>query len=108
MEMGDRLLEIMKEKQIGIKELSVRTKIAENTILDILAGIREPDVASVCRLADGLGICVHELKTEEEPFFVPLPKETLAKLLVISVFEDTDVEEVIFHMLEKGIAEHVI
>ena len=105
MGIGDRLLNIMKEEQVGIGELSNRTKIPEQTILEILAGIREPDVTAVCRLAEGLGICVQELK-EEEPYFIAVPKETLAKLLVISLMEDREAEELAFRILEKGIVDY--
>ena len=106
MRSGDKLLNIMKEEGMGISELSNRTKIPEQTILEILAGIREADVTIMCRLAVGLGICVQELKEEEETYFVQVPKETLAKLLVVSVFEEREVEELIFQILEQGIMEH--
>ena len=106
MGIGDRLLNIMKQEQVGIGDLSNRTQISEQTILEILADIREPDVTTVCRLAEGLGICVQELKEEEEPYFITVPKETLAKLLVISLMEDREVEELAFHILEKGIVEY--
>ena len=106
MRSGDKLLQIMKEEGIGIAELSSRTKIPEQTILEILAGIREADVTIMCRLAEGLGICVQELKEEEETYFVQVPKETLAKLLVISLMEDREVEELAFHILEKGIVDY--
>ena len=106
MKSGDKLLHIMKEEGIGIAELSVKTKIPEPVILEILAGIREADVTMMCRLAAGLGICVQELKEEVETYLVQVPKETLAKLLVISVFEERDVEEIIFQMLEQEILKH--
>ena len=106
MRSGDKLLNIMKEEGLGISELSGKTKIPEQTILEILAGIREADVTIMCRLAEGLGICVQELKGEEETYFVQVPKETLAKLLVVSVFEEREVEELIFQILEQGIMEH--
>jgi len=37
---------------------------------------------------------------------VQVPKDTLAKLLVISTLEEREVEELIFQILEKGILEH--
>lgn len=106
MGVGDKLLYVMKWEEIGIGELSGRTKIPEQTILEILAGIREPDITTLCRLAKELGISIQELKEDEEPYVVQVPKDTLAKLLVISTLEEREVEELIFQILEKGILEH--
>ena len=106
MKSGDKLLHIMKEEGIGIAELSVKTKIPEPVILEILAGIREADVTMMCRLAAGLGICIQELQEEEETYFVQVPKETLAKLLVLSMLEEREVEELVFQMFEQEILKH--
>ena len=76
---GDKLLNVMKEEEISIMELSRMSGVPERTIMDILAGIREPELGVVCRIADGLGICVHELR---------------------------ELEELIHTILEKGIEEH--
>lgn len=63
---GDKLLNVMKEEEISIMELSRMSGVPERTIMDILAGIKEPELGVVCRIADGLGICVHELRADEE------------------------------------------
>ena len=36
-------------------------QVRRNTILEILAGIREPEFNCMCKIVEGLGICVHEL-----------------------------------------------
>ena len=48
---GDKLLNVMKEEEIGIMELSKISGVPERTILDILAGIKEPELGDVqdCR-----------------------------------------------------------
>lgn len=71
---GDKLLNVMKEEEIGI--------------------------------AEGLGICVHELRADEESYAVSVPKDTLAKLIVVSEINGVELEELINCILEKGIEEH--
>lgn len=51
---GDKLLNVMKEEEVSIMELSRMSGVPERTIMDILAGIREPELGVVCRIADGL------------------------------------------------------
>ena len=88
---GDKLLNVMKEEEIGIAELTRISGVPERTILDIMAG--------------GLGICVHELCTDEERYAVSVPKDTLAKLIVVSEINNVELEELIHTILEKGIEE---
>lgn len=102
---GDKLLQVMKEEEIGISELSRSSGVNERTILDLLAGVREPELATVCRLAESLGICVHELRADEESFAVSVPKNTLAKLIVVSEINGVEVEELIASILEQGLEE---
>lgn len=59
---GDKLLNVMKEEEIGIAELSKISGVPESIILDIMAGVKEPELGAMCRIAEGLGICVHELR----------------------------------------------
>ena len=49
---GDKLLNMMKEEEVSIMELSRMSGVPERTIMDILAGIREPELGVVCRIAD--------------------------------------------------------
>lgn len=102
---GDKLLQIMKEEEIGIRELSRISGVGERTILDLLAGIREPEFGAVCKLAEGLGICVHELRADKESFAVSVPKNTLAKLIVVSEMNGVELEELIASILEHGLEE---
>lgn len=60
----------------------------------------------VCRIADGLGICVHELRADEEQYAISVQKDTLAKLIVVSEISGVELEELIHTILEKGIEEH--
>ena len=103
---GDKLLNMMKEEEISIMELSRMAGVPERTIMDILAGIREPELGVVCKIADGLGICVHELRADEELYSVSVQKDTLAKLIVVSEINGVELEELIHTILEKGIDDH--
>ena len=102
---GDKLLNEMKEEEIGIAELARISGVPERTILDIMAGVNEPELGVMCKIAEGLGICVHELRTDEERQAVSVPKNTLAKLIVVSEINDVELEELISSILGKGIAE---
>ena len=98
---GDKLLNVMKEEEVSIMELSRMSGVPERTIMDILAGIREPELGVVCRIADGLGICA-----DEEQYAISVQKDTLAKLIVVSEINGVELEELIHTILEKGIEEH--
>lgn len=103
---GDKLLNVMKEEEIGIAELSRISSVPERTILDIMAGVKEPELGVMCKIAEGLGICVHELRADEESYAVSVSKDTLAKLIVVSEINNVELEELINCILEKGIEEH--
>ena len=103
---GDKLLNVMKEEEIGIAELSKISGVPERTILDIMAGGKEPELGVMCKIAEGLGICVHELRADEESYAVSVSKDTLAKLIVVSEINNVELEELINCILEKGIEEH--
>ena len=103
---GDKLLNVMKEEEIGIAELARISGVPERTILDIMAGVKEPELGVMCKIAEELGICVHELRADEEYYAVSVPKDTLAKLIVVSEINNVDLEELINCILEKGIEEH--
>lgn len=59
----------------------------------------------MCRIADGLGICVHELRADEESYSVLVQKDTLAKLIVVSEINGVELEELIHIILERGLDE---
>lgn len=103
---GDKILNIMKETDMSIRGLAELSGISENTLLNILAGIKEPDIGTACRLADALGICVRELCPDEEKYAVLVEKDTLAKLIVVSEINGVELEELIASILEKGIEEN--
>ena len=103
---GDKLLNVMKEEEIGIAELSKISGVPERTILDIMSGVKEPELGVMCKIAEGLGICVHELRADEESYAVSVSKDTLAKLIVVSEINNVELEELINCILEKGIEEH--
>lgn len=102
---GDKLLHKMKEDGISISELSDLSGVPERTILDILAGIREPELGCMCKLAEGLGICVQELRADEESYMVSVRKDTLAKLIVVSEMNEVELDELLHAILEQGIEE---
>ena len=103
---GDKVLHVMKEEEIGITELSRLSGVSERTILDIMAGIREPELSCLCKIAEALGVCVHELRADEECYAVAIQKDTLAKLIVVSEINGVELEDLIHTILEKGIEEH--
>lgn len=97
---------VMKEEEIGIAELARISSVPERTILDIMAGVKEPELGVMCRIAEGLGICVHELRADEERYAVSVPKDTFAKLIVVSEINNVELEELIHTILEKGIEDN--
>lgn len=103
---GDKILNVMKDMDMGIPGLAALSGVRENTLLDILAGIREADISTLCQIADALGICVRELCPDQERYTVPVEKNTLAKLIVVSEINGVELEELIHTILEKGIEEH--
>lgn len=103
---GDKLLNILKEEEISISELARLSRVPERKILDIMAGIRELEFECMCKIADALGICVHELRADEESYSVWVQKDTLAKLIVVSEINGVELEELIHTILEKGIEEY--
>ena len=103
---GDKLLNMMKEEEIGIMELSRISGVPERTILDILTGIKEPELGVMCKIAEGLGICVHELCADEECYAVSVLKDTLAKLIVVSEINDVEFEVLLHSILEKEIEDN--
>ena len=60
----------------------------------------------MCKIVCGLGICVHELRTDEETYAISVPKEILAKLIVVSEINDVELGELTHTILEKRIEEH--
>lgn len=103
---GDKILNIMKETDMSIRGFAELSGVSENTLLNILAGIKEPDIGTACRIADALGICVRELCPDEEKYAVLVEKGTLAKLIVVSEINGVELEELIASILEKGIEEN--
>ena len=103
---GDKLLNILKEEEISITELARLSGVPEHKILDIMAGIREPEFEYMCKIAEALGICVHELRADEERYAVSVQKDTLAKLIVVSEINGVELEELIHTILESGIEEY--
>lgn len=103
---GDKILNIVKETDMSIRGLAELSGVSENTLLNILAGIKEPDIGTACRIADALGICVRELCPDEEKYAVLVEKGTLAKLIVVSEINGVELEELIASILEKGIEEN--
>ena len=103
---GDKLLNVMKEEEIGIAELARISGVPERTILDIMAGVKEPELGVMCKIADGLGICMHELRADEERYAVSVPKDTLAKLIVVSEINDVEFEVLLHSILEKEIEDN--
>ncbi len=103
---GDKILSLMKEMEISIPGLAALSGIQENALLNILAGICEPDITTACKIADALGVCVRELCPDEEQYTIPVRKGTLAKLIVVSEMNGVELDDLISSILEKGIEEN--
>lgn len=39
-----------------------------------MAGVKEPELGAMCKIAEELGICVHELRADEESYAVSVPE----------------------------------
>ena len=103
---GDKILYIMKDMDMGIPGLAVLSGVRENTLLDILAGIREADIGTFCRIADALGVCVRELCPDQERYTVPVEKNTIEKLIVVSEINGVELVTLVASILEKGIEDN--
>ena len=103
---GDKILNIMREMDMGIPGLAALSGVRENTLVDIMTGIREADISTLCQIADALGVCVRELCPDQEHYTVPVEKNTLAKLIVISEINGVELDALIASILEKGIEEN--
>ncbi len=103
---GDKILYIMKDMDMGIPGLAALSGVRENTLLDILAGIREADISTLCQIADALGVCVRELCPDQERYAVPVEKNTLAKLIVVSEINGVELDALVASILEKGIEDN--
>ena len=103
---GDKILNMMKDMDMSIPGLVALSGVHENTLLDIMAGIREPDISTLCRIADARGVCVRELCPDEEQYTLPVEKNTLAKLIVVSEINGVELNALVASILEKGIEEN--
>ena len=103
---GDKVLNMMKEMDMSIPGLAALSGIRENTLLDIMAGIREADINTLCQIADALGVCVRELCPDQEQYSLPVEKNTLAKLIVVSEINGVELDALVASILEKGIEDN--
>ena len=103
---GDKILNLMKDMDISIPGLAALSGVPENTLLNVMAGVREPDISTVCKVADALGVCVKELCPDEEEYTIPVKKNTLAKLIVVSEINGVGLDDLVASILEKGIEEN--
>ena len=62
---GDKLLNVMKEEEIGIAELARISGVPERTILDIMAGVKEPE----------LGVIIETTKTDAGTRVLPITED---------------------------------
>ena len=57
----------------------------------------------MCKIVEGLGICVHELCGDEEKYAVAVQKNTLAKLIVVSEMNGVELEELVHRIWKRGL-----
>ena len=62
---GDKLLNVMQEEEIGIAELARISGVPERTILDIMAGVKEPE----------LGVIIETTKTDAGTRVLPITED---------------------------------
>ena len=79
---GDKLLNVMKEEEIGIAELARISGVPERTILDIMAGVKEPE----------LGVIIETTKTDAGTRVLPIT-EDVAQLFQ-AIIEDRNAPKV--------------
>ena len=79
---GDKLLNVMKEEEIGIAELARISGVPERTILDIMAGVKEPE----------LGVIIETTKTDAGTRVLPIT-EDVAQMFQ-AIIEDRNVPKV--------------
>ena len=70
---GDKLLNVMKEEEIGIAELARISGVPERTILDIMAGVKEPE----------LGVIIETTKTDAGTRVLPITEDVAQMFQVI-------------------------
>lgn len=61
---------------------------------------------ALCKIADALDVCVRDLCPDKEHYAVPVEKDTLAKLIVVSEVNGVELDTLIASILEKGIEEN--
>ena len=79
---GDKLLNVMKEEEIGIAELARISGVPERTILDIMAGVKEPE----------LGVIIETTKTDAGTRVLPI-MEDVAQMFQ-AIIEDRNAPKV--------------
>lgn len=47
----------------------------------------------MCKIAEGLAICVHQLRADEEHCVVSVLKDNIAKLIVVSELNSVEIED---------------
>ena len=103
---GDKIINMLDDMDMCIADLEALSGIRRKMLLDIMAGIREPDISTLCRIADALGVCVREMCPDEEQYSLPVDKNTLAKLIVVSEINGVELDALVASILEKGIEEN--
>ena len=98
---GDKILYTMKDMDMGISGLAALSGVREDTLLDIMAGIREADITTLCQIADALGVCVRELCPDQKRYAVPVEKNTLAKLIVVSEMNGVGLDALVASILAR-------
>mgnify|MGYP007054491172 CR=1 FL=1 len=53
---GDKIFKHYERAGYGYSRTSLRCGVREDVLMDILAGIREADISTLCKIADGLEI----------------------------------------------------
>jgi transcriptional regulator with XRE-family HTH domain len=104
---GDKLLNIVREKGYDITELARFSDVPVRTIIDIMAGVKEPELGVMCKIADVMSIPVQDFCSDEDTEYgIAISKDTLAKLIVISEINGVQLDKLVESILEKGIEEH--
>ncbi len=68
---GDKILNLMKEMDMGIQGLSALSGIRENTLLNVIAGISEPNITTACKIAgDYYGELMQDMSYAKEGSFL--------------------------------------
>lgn len=98
---GDRLTDLMIEKGVSVVRLAELSGVPEYVVLDIMAGRPQSWPGCLCQIAQALGVCARDLRTDDGyPVFIR--RETMKKLADSGMDRNGGLEELADFLLDKA------